>query len=237
MDAIRREWRVQCRNLPAEMGFVLGGFLFGRLLAMGILFFTKEDEWLPFGAIFGAFGLGAVLFTIAMQFVIGLNRAILMSRTRTNFMLGGYSMGIFTLLLALVVLLLLSWIEFCTASADDTLRAAAEQVASVLLHPLFLLSFPVCGTVLAGFIGALLARFGWRAGWTLWGIWMLGALVLPRMIDASKGKDTLLTRAGNLLGSFVLTLTPVTLAVAGLFLTLAALAATVAMIRTKQAEG
>lgn len=236
MGAIRREWSVQCRNLPAELGFVLGGFVLGRLFAWGVAFFTKEKEWLPFGALFAAFGMAAVFFTVAVQFVIGLNHAILMSRTRTNFMIGNYSMGIFTLLLGLLTLLLLSWLELLTASEDSRLLGAVEQVAAVMLHPLFLIGFPVCGVVFADFIGALLARFGRRAGWTLWGIWMLGSLVLPRMMDAAKGKDTLLTRAGKALGSLISHLTPASIAVIGLVFTLAALAATVAMTRTKQAE-
>ena len=90
--------------------------------------------------------------------------------------------------------------------------------------------------IFADFIGALLARFGKRAGWTLWGLWMFGSLVLPRMMNASEGKDTLLTRAGQVLSSLISGLTPVSIAVIVLVLAAAALAATIAMSCTKQAE-
>ena len=237
MSAIRREWSVQWRNLPGELGFVLGGFVLGRVLVAAIGLFVKDLEWLPFGVLFAAFGLIAVFFTVSMQFVIGLNHAILMSRTRTGFIVGNYLIGMLTLLLGFLLTLFLGWIEFVSANAiHPQMLGVISKIVSILLHPLFLIGFPVFGVIFADFIGALLARFGKRAGWTLWGLWMFGSLVLPRMMNASEGKDTLLTRAGQVLSSLISGLTPVSIAVIVLVLAAAALAATIAMSRTKQAE-
>ncbi len=236
MDTIRREWSAQWRNLPPQLGFVAGGFVLGRLFAMGVGLMA-EGEWLPFGVLFAGFGLLAVFFSVAMQFVIGLHHAILMSRTRIGFMIGNYLMGMLVLLLCFVLMVALGWLEFAGAkNAAPELLAVYRQAAKVLLHPLFLAAFPVVGVILADFIGALIARFGKRAVWTMWGLWMFGSVVLPRMMEASSGKDTLLTRAGGALGALLTGLTPTSLAVAGLLCTAAALAATVQMSRHKRAE-
>lgn len=237
MDAIRREWRAQWRNLLPQLMMVVAGFVLGRLIALVVELVSHEKEWVPLGALLAAFGLLAIFFTVAMQFVMGLNHAILMSRTRIGFMIGNYLMGMLVLLLGLLLMIALGWMEYVTAStADAQLLGIFRKIAAVLLHPLFLIGFPVCGVIFADFIGALLARYGKRAGWTLWAIWMLGSLVLPRMAEASSGKDTLLTRAGQALGKLLSQLTPTALVITGVLCTVAALAGTVAMTRKKKAE-
>ena len=66
-----------------------------------------------------------------MQFVMGLNHAILMSRTRIGFMIGNYLMGMLVLLLGLLLMIALGWMEYVTAStADAQLLGIFRKIAA-----------------------------------------------------------------------------------------------------------
>ena len=42
------------------------------------------------------------------------------------------------------------------------------------------------GLMLAGILaGTIILKFGRKAGWTLWAIWMIGCFTLPRLMDAA----------------------------------------------------
>ena len=229
MSAIRREWRIQRYNLLPLLALVAGGFVLGRLFALVIGLISHESGWIPLGVIFAGFGLIAVFFSLSMQFTLGLNHAILMSRTRKAFLIGNYPIGALTLLLG--------WLEYITApAADPQLLDLFGRIAAVVLHPLFLIGFPVGGIIIADFVGALAARFGGRALWVLWGLWMLFAVVFPRLIDASAGRDTLFTRAIHALGTLFGRLSLAMLSAIGLLFLAAALIATIKITSQKRAE-
>ena len=237
MSAICREWRIQRYNLLPLLALVAGGFVLGRLFALVIGLISHESGWIPLGVIFAGFGLIAVFFSLSMQFTLGLNHAILMSRTRKAFLIGNYPIGALTLLLGMALTLLLGWLEYITApAADPQLLDLFGRIAAVVLHPLFLIGFPVGGIIIADFVGALAARFGSRALWVLWGLWMLFAVVFPRLIDASAGRDTLFTRAIHALGMLFGRLSLAMLSVIGLLFLAAALIATIKITSQKRAE-
>lgn len=54
--------------------------------------------------------------------------------------------------------------------------------------------------MISGFLGALLMRYGKRAGWILWALWMFGCIGLPRITEAvSEAPDSVFGKIGSVL--------------------------------------
>ncbi len=237
MTAIKKEWKVQCPALAQELMIVLGAFLVGKLLGLFLTVVTDMPQEFPLGSVFGIIGLAVVLFCVGGQFVLGLNNAILMSRTRKGFLLGHYVVSILSLLLCALLALVLFVLEvWLLPGMGEAGRQQVQQVLAVVLNPALAAAFLLGGVVLANFVGALLARFGKKAFWVLWALWMFCFLVLPRMMEASEGKDSILTRAGRALAGLFTGFSLTAWGVLGLVCTVLAFFATLLMSRHKRAE-
>lgn len=237
MTAIKKEWKVQAPMLGQELLIVLGAFLLGKLLNLLLVVTSDMPKEAPLGSVFGFIGVAVVLFCIGGQFVLGLNNAVLMSRTRKGFLLGHYTVSILWLLICFLFALALCVGEvWLTSPSGSQELEPMYKFLSVVLHPAVFAAFLLGGVVLANFVGALLARFGKKAFWVLWAAWMFFFLVLPRMMSASEGKDTILTRVGTAVASLFTGFSLTAWAALGLVCTVLAFIATLLMSRDKRAE-
>ena len=156
MTAIKKEWKVQCPALAQELMIVLGAFLVGKLLGFFLTVVTDMPQEFPLGSVFGIIGLAVVLFCVGGQFVLGLNNAILMSRTRKGFLLGHYVVSTLSLLLCALLALVLFVLEvWLIPGMGEAGRQQVQQVLAVVLNPALAAAFLLGGVVLANFVGAL----------------------------------------------------------------------------------
>ena len=186
MDMIQKQFRVQIRDFKWYAGIVLGCFIVGNFLMWLIISVGKEQEWAALGTIFGFFGAFGWLFGVGVQMGVGIDWPLSMGRTRLSCQVAHYAVGtVFSLMLALECWLLsfledhfMQWALPGMKKEFDVYAAATlPRIAGGLL----------AGMVVATFLGALVARFGKKAFWLLWALWMIGALGLPRVMDAGEG--------------------------------------------------
>ena len=198
MDAIKKELRLQGRAFPQFWGIILGAFILGRLISLGINWFVlapDDREEIPLGMALMLVGLVIVLFCIGAGFVTGLNNAIVMSRTRRGFFIGHFAAGLLQMLASLLLVWILCQLELRLPGMDPELLPLIMTV----FRPGIVAAIVLGGVVTANFAGAAVARYGKTAGWLLWAVWMFCCLVLPRMLAPSGRGDSLLSRAGSAL--------------------------------------
>lgn len=128
-------------------------------------------------------GFAAFVFLFAMQYMQRqFNNAVGMSRTRREFFIGSLLCASLSAVLGIVSLYVVAWTE------QLRLRYwwggyPCETGFLVSFTPPVIIFFMLAVIVLSQFIGVLFLRFGKLVFWVLWTFWMLGAILIPRIID------------------------------------------------------
>ena len=203
--SIKREISVNRDSLWQSELVLVGACLVGEIAAFCILHFVGEEpEFIPMGIILTTVAavVCAVIFP-AYYFSCGYEQALTLGCTRGHFLVGEIALALLhiVLLLATAGLAVLADLGFYRvfypqvyARIDwedfppdtDLLIAAAAAVAALLCSGLFL--------------GALLQRWGKRAFWVLWGVFMAFSYLTGPVIHLLErnSEDSLL---GRMVGS------------------------------------
>ena len=165
--------RIEC------VTFILGMIM----LALIVKFDNTTDKVFELGSIIAiAISLFTTFILIFATFGVSFNNAVCMGRTRKAFVTS-YVVVTFCMTCAILIVgFLLSFVErlLCTIIYPNYIF---EYVAMNHITPMIVLAIILIEVIVPVFIGTLLARYGMKAFWIMWVIWMFGFTVLPRMMN------------------------------------------------------
>ena len=160
-----------------------GGYVFGIIVMMIIRANTVEKECVTLGMLIGMIILVFMhFFGITFSFVGEFNMALSMGATRKSFV-GSYALFNMVELAGLELLLfVLGKIELALISV---IYPQCEIILDVTQYFQwkYLLAVIVGMTVVELFLGAVILRFGMKAFWVVWAIWMFLTLVSVKLSE------------------------------------------------------
>lgn len=160
-----------------------GGYVFGIIVMMIIRANTVEKECVTLGMLIGMIILVFMhFFGITFSFVGEFNMALSMGATRKSFV-GSYALFNMVELAGLELLLfVLGKIELALISV---IYPQCEIILDVTQYFQwkYLLTVIVGMTVVELFLGAVILRFGMKAFWVVWAIWMFLTLVPVKLSE------------------------------------------------------
>lgn len=178
---------IQCKTRKMEvLQFLVaafGGYVFGIIVMMIIRANTVEKECVTLGVLIGMIILVFMhFFGITFSFVGEFNMALSMGATRKSFV-GSYALFNMVELAGLELLLfVLGKIELALISV---IYPQCEIILDVTQYFQwkYLLAVIVGMTVVELFLGAVILRFGMKAFWVVWAIWMFLTLVPVKLSE------------------------------------------------------
>lgn len=178
---------IQCKTRKMEvLQFLVaafGGYVFGIIVMMIIRANTVEKECVTLGMLIGMIILVFMhFFGITFSFVGEFNMALSMGATRKSFV-GSYALFNMVELAGLELLLfVLGKIELALISV---IYPQCEIILDVTQYFQwkYLLAVIVGMTVVELFLGAVILRFGMKAFWVVWAIWMFLTLVPVKLSE------------------------------------------------------
>lgn len=178
---------IQCKTRKMEvLQFLVaafGGYVFGIIVMMIIRANTVEKECVTLGMLIGMIILVFMhFFGITFSFVGEFNMALSMGATRKSFV-GSYALFNMVELAGLELLLfVLGKIELALISV---IYPQCEIILDVTQYFQwkYLLAVIVGMTVVELFLGAVILRFGMKAFWVVWAIWMFLTLVPAKLSE------------------------------------------------------
>lgn len=202
LRSIKREFLLNRNSLWQSLALLGGGWLFGLALLLGIVWLADETELVPLGTIFAGLVLVfiGVLYSI-YYFACGYEQALTMSCTRRRFLVGIFVTTCLQLLCLIVAVLALSALElgifrlFFRGYTLDLGPLAPPMLARFAWVPLAAVPAVVCAGM---FLGACVQRWGRRALWLLWGLYMIFVLFGDTFRNMAEGANR-----NTLLGSVV----------------------------------
>lgn len=179
---------IQCKTRKMEvlqfLAVVFGSYVFGIIVMMIIQANTmEENECVTLGMLIAMIVLVFIhFFGIIFSFVGEFNMALSMGATRKSFV-GSYALFNMVELAGLELLLfVLGKIELALISV---IYPQCEIILDVTQYFQwkYLLAVIVGMTVVELFLGAVILRFGMKAFWVVWAIWMFLTLVPAKLSE------------------------------------------------------
>lgn len=205
---IKKQFSIQWRDWILMLAFEAGAFLFGFILFSVIMRFSDESTYFAMGTVMGA--MMALIFSVVQSLSgmqIYFNVEISMGMTRKQFLVS-YLMTCFCAnILNMVLLVGLNALE---NTLLRTIYAGLTEEINFLPY-LIRWAFPaaVLLAVYGGFCGTLLLRFGRKAFWIMWVLWMFGCLGIPKISDAvTENPESVYGKIGVFLGDVLRGISP-----------------------------
>ena len=188
IEQIKKEINVQRVNFKSMGISLLSLYIFGFVVSLIVIVFSGDDYYVPIGGIVAATG-GLIfnLLTVAIQMLTGFNLAVSMNISRkryfSTFFATSYTMGILYFA-GVVVLLLIDKVLITMLYPHLEYRVGFIQTLGASNLIFITLGGGVAIVVIGMFIAAVMQKWGVKAFWSLWVVWMFGFTVLPRMIES-----------------------------------------------------
>ena len=195
---IKKQFHILWREWVIVGAMILGGFVFGIGLHTLILRLDDTVEsYFPMGSIMGII-MSAMYcaILIVVQIRQYFNMEISMGCTRKRFFVSYYAV-------CLAVDLIYPFILAALSAVENALNRAwyPHLTGEFDLVPYILkwgVPVAVGVTLVAGFCGVLMLRFGRTAFWILWAIWMILAIGIPQIHTAmEEAPSSLFGRVGS----------------------------------------
>lgn len=179
---------IQCKTRRAEvlefLAVALGGYVLGIIVMMVIRANTmEENECVTLGVLIAAIMLGFVhLFGIIFSFIGEFNMALSMGATRKAYV-GSYALFNMAELAGLELLL------FVFGKIEFAIMGVIYPQCDVILDLTqyfqwkYLLEVIIGMTIVELFAGAVILRFGMKALWGIWAVWMFIMLVPVKLSE------------------------------------------------------
>lgn len=179
-------------------GLTAGIGIIGVIIYQIILGVEQEDgAYVPLGTILAAGTLLIMILALIMsEFAMYFNIEVSMGCTRGQFFLSFFLTSLVMSLFGYGLVLLVSL-------GEDALNAAVhpELTIEVAVMPYLLRwGFPVVllAVICSMFFATLVLRYGKRAYWILWAVWMILCLGFPRVVEAiGEAPDSLFGKIGS----------------------------------------
>ncbi|MDD3795678.1 MAG: hypothetical protein PHE06_06875 [Lachnospiraceae bacterium] len=197
-QVIKRQFVVQWKDWMWGMGSVGGISLIVFCVIQLIVHFTdmSYQQFVSIGTTFGC--VVAVFYALVIEIQVGyyFNLEISMGCTRKHFFLAFYLVN---LVFGLLTLVLLSAICMAEMGLNRLLHPGVESMFNILPHfPSIGIGVAAALPMVCGFAGALNMRFGKKAFWVLWGIWMFAWIGIPQISEAAENAPgSIFGRIGN----------------------------------------
>lgn len=185
-QAIKKQLQAQWKNCLEMEELILAAGVFGLILFVIITRVTGErEEGIALGALLaGIAAIFAIFLYVAVQVSFSFALQVSMGFTRKQFLISWFAVEIGQGILAVILV-----VVFCLAENKlypllyPGIRMEVDFLPWILRYGLLAAAaLPVLGS----FCGVLVLRFGKRAFWALWVLWMGGWLGLPRILAASR---------------------------------------------------
>lgn len=184
VKSIKKQFKILWDSLLWEVVFVLGSSLIGFLVMYVLLLYPDKEtvSYFPLGTVLGCLVSAIYCFTMAVGMQTYFNIEISMGCTRKEFFWSYFAVTVIGNIFCILFLM-----GICTV--ENTIYAAAypnlRNEINIIPY-LFKFGIPAAAGVsmIGVFCCALLMKFGRKAFWILWFLWMFSFLGLPRIADA-----------------------------------------------------
>lgn len=201
---IKKQFLCMFRDTGVMLALGLGGFAFGKILMAVIMRFDQTAETY--------FPLGTLLASLMMLMYAAINGClcltyyfrieISMGAVRKEFLPSFYLVSFLENMAGVLVIMILNWLDNFTNERMFSGFANEIDFFPWILRYGFLVMAGV--TLVGGMVGTMIMKFGRKAGWTFWALWMVGCFVLPNVHSAAEEvPGSILGKAGLALGKFL----------------------------------
>jgi len=184
LNMIKKQFKLRKEEIVLAGIIECVTFILGMIMLVIIVRFDDTiDKVFELGSIIA---FCASLFTtfimVFATFGVSFNNAICMGRTRKAYVTSYVTVTICMTCSIIIIAFLFTIVEkaLCTVIYPNYVF---EYVALNHITPLIIVAVILVEVIVPMFIGTLLARYGMKAFWIMWVIWMFGFTVLPRMIS------------------------------------------------------
>lgn len=194
---------IQCKVRKTELLQFLGitavGYLIGLIVVFIVMNVAKENTCATAGTMLAFIAFAFMhLFGITFSFMGDFNMAISLGATRKSFVSGYVLFNLLEIAVLEVEIILFGMFEkFMLKTAFP--QASMEIDLTTLFTWKYLLGAMVVFTVLEMLLGAVILRYGVKAFWVLWAIWMIVCLA-PMNIAKNEKLSGELAKLGLFLG-------------------------------------
>lgn len=185
LEVIKKQFQVQWKDWIWYGVITAGVWLIGCIVFIIILEHEREGTYFELGTIMGCTVVVMMgIFTSIVQIRLSFDMEVSMGCTRLRFFISHYIVNIVMNVLIVLLLMLL-----CTVEKEiyATVFPGIKEEADIM-GGLVRLAVPLAlaGPALGGLGGALVMRFGQKAFWAEWAVWMLLCVGGPRIIAAAE---------------------------------------------------
>lgn len=187
IQSIKKQIKLSLGDCGIGLGVTAGCVVFGLIFTqmMRVAGPVEPAEMALFTSVFGALGAGIyIALYMGFSLLINFKLQVGMGSTRKDFLVSSYIVGAVSSLV----------LVFFVAAASAVSQAAYSRIYGTKdildVTPMVLkwgipaaFSLPAVSSM----CGALILRFGKRAGWIIWAIWMIGCLGFPWMAETVSG--------------------------------------------------
>ena len=190
LNIIKKQFKLRKEEIVLAGIIECVTFILGMIiLALLVRFDDTTDTVFELGSIFA---FSSTIFTtfimIFATFGVSFNNAICMGRTRKSFVT---SYTVVTLCVTCAIILIAFMFSIIEKSLYTFLYPdhIFGYVAVNHITPFIVVTVILIEVIVPMFIGTILAKYGMKAFWILWAIWMFGCIVLPKMVGRMIGNS------------------------------------------------
>lgn len=184
LDIIKKQLVIRKQEILIPIRIEVITFILGILL---FIIINEFDNTLVYSFELGsmvAFGCSVLtmLFVGLATFGENFSNAICMGRTRKSFISAYYIITLGYILLNFIICIAFVFIErtiYAIIYPDYVFKFVALSKLSFIIFLFIIFTVLIVPT----FVGVLLLKYGKKAFWILWSIWMISTAVLPRLVE------------------------------------------------------
>lgn len=188
MNALKKEFCVVKYNFLQMVLITLGIYVLGTAVSIGIVRLTDSTEYISVGLILAFVGSFICALVAGAQLYVGFDMAVGMSVSRKRYFATSYTSNYVLILVCFAVTGVLAifdkfFAKVVAPTAEYIMDVSALGFVNYILLALFVSIVLTAGAM---FVGALLHKWGKKAFWTLWVLWMVACIGLPQIADRQK---------------------------------------------------
>lgn len=184
LSIIKQQLRLRLDEIALAAGLEVGGFVVGFIMMYVIMNFADADSTFPLATIFAIMMgiISTVLFGI-VSFQIHFNNAVSMQIARKRFAISYLITAFIQMLVVVIMVIILGYIDKGLAGVLYPNIEQEFDIVTIFRGP-YIVLITIGSVILQMFLGAVNLRFGKKAFWVLWVIWMSMCFLPQRIADA-----------------------------------------------------
>ena len=202
LRTIKGQLQISIPSIFGSFILVLGGGIFGTVLFELIMRLDEVNDEAPttfeMSFLMGLLTIAIIIFVYAMKGAEReFNNTIGMGRTRKGFIIGHFIVSLLTNLLCILALEIIYVCEQLRLDAWWSQYPCETHFSTTFSLPL-LFFLAVVLSMVQEYMGFLIIRFGKKAFWGIWALWMFCCTGIPRIVeDMDQGKNSIFASMGH----------------------------------------